>query len=89
MPAGLYGLRAPARGGRRTTMYSMIIVVLLTLAPIAGGTAHCTTRFDAAFQIWLTTCSDGARAITKYDKAFKRYRTDVVRPPTGNKHPRG
>jgi hypothetical protein len=47
-------------------MLSMILLALLTLAPLiadAGGTAHCTTREDPAFKRWVTECSDGARAI--------------------------
>jgi hypothetical protein len=73
-------------------MFTTILIALLTLAPLivdAGGTARCTTREDPALQRWVTECTDGARAITKYDEQFQRYRTDVITPPQGDKPPRG
>jgi hypothetical protein len=60
------------------------LIALLTLAPLianAGGTASCTTRSDEAFRRWATECSDGARAVTRYNAAFQRYQPDVSRPP--------
>jgi hypothetical protein len=71
-------------------MSTIIWVVLLTLAPLIAhaGDVRCTTREDPPFKRWLTECTDGARAITRYD-AFKRYRTDVTKPPQGNKAPQG
>jgi hypothetical protein len=37
----------------------------------------------------MTTCTDGSRAITRYDHDYQRWRTDVNTPPKGDKTPRG
>jgi hypothetical protein len=73
-------------------MYTIILAVLLMLAPFvahAGGSTTCTTRYDEPFQRWATECSDGARAVTRYDAAFQRYQTEIVRPPKADKPPAG
>jgi hypothetical protein len=78
---------------RRATAMSTIIMLAgwLMLTPLMAyaGDVRCTTREDPELQRWLTECSDGARAITRYDEAFKRYQTDIVRPPKGDQPPRG
>ena len=73
-------------------MYTTIVFALLALMPLiadAGGMARCITREDPALQRWVTECTDGSRAITRYDAPFNRYRTDVITPPQGDKLPRG
>ena len=75
-----------------------LLFVLLMLAifdqieertALAGNPVRCTTREDPQFQRLITECTGGARAITKYDKQFQRWRTDIVRAPKGDKPPRG
>ncbi len=73
-------------------MFSMILLAVLTLAPLmahAGGTARCTTWEGPVFHRWLTECTDGSRAVTKYDAQFRRYRTDVITPLKGEKPRKG
>lgn len=72
-------------------MVTMIVFALLTLMPLiadAGGTGRCTTREDPALKRWVTECTDGARAITKWDNGLQRYTTDIVREPQGKQAPR-
>jgi len=45
----------------------------------------CTTRYDAAFDRYVTECTDGSRAVTRYDKQFQRWRTDVTKPGAASK----
>jgi len=40
----------------------------------------CTTREDHAFNRLMITCTDGSKAVTRYDPAFKRWVTTVTRP---------
>jgi hypothetical protein len=49
----------------------------------------CATREDTQAQRWVTTCTDGSRAVTKYDAQAQRWYTDIVRAPKGDKAPRG
>src|SRR2546425_10285243 len=37
----------------------------------------------------VTTCTDGARAITRYDDELKRWNTEVITSPKGDKPPAG
>jgi hypothetical protein len=72
-------------------MYTIILLALLTLAPLIAhaGDVRCTTKEDPQFQRWVTECTDGARAITKYDEPFQRYRTDITKAPQGDRPPLG
>ena len=63
------------------------LAVLLSLAlwlgvmnPAMASTVYCTTREDQAFKRLVTTCSDGSRAVTRYDRQFDRWRTEIVKP---------
>ena len=64
-------------------MLTIILLALLTLASIAnaGGTTHCTTRYDGGLKLWRSECSDGSRAITRWDAGLRRYYTDVTKAP--------
>jgi hypothetical protein len=73
-------------------MYTTILVALLTLAPLltdAGGTARCMTREDPAFKRWVTECTDGARAITKWNAGLQRCHTDINKVPNSDTPPKG
>jgi hypothetical protein len=73
-------------------MHMVMLLALLTLAPLmahAGETARCTTREDPAFKRWVTECSDGARAISRWDAGLRRYRTDITKVPQDDTPPRG
>jgi hypothetical protein len=67
----------------------LAVAGLLTLASAAGSATHCTTWEDQALHRWVTTCSDGSRAVTRYDDQLKRFSTDVITPPNGDKPPHG
>jgi len=41
---------------------------------------HCTTREDLAFKHWMTECSDGSQAVTRYNEQVKQWRTEVTKP---------
>jgi hypothetical protein len=70
-------------------MYILMLIALL-LAPIAhAGDVRCTTREDPALKRWVTECTDGARAVTRWDAGLQRYYTDITKPPQGDKPPRG
>jgi hypothetical protein len=68
---------------------SITILLLALISPARSSTTHCTTREDPAFKRWVTECTDGSRAVTRYDEAFKTYRTDVITPPKSDKPPHG
>jgi hypothetical protein len=36
-----------------------------------AGTVHGTTREDPQFKQLVTECTDGSRALTRYDEPFK------------------
>jgi hypothetical protein len=85
-------LLATVRTKETHEMRSLMLAALGLLALASAGaasTTHCTTREDPAFKRWVTECSDGSRAVTRYDETFNRYRTDVITPPKGNKPPYG
>ncbi|MGH8064528.1 MAG: hypothetical protein ACRERE_04680 [Candidatus Entotheonellia bacterium] len=67
----------------------LTVLMLALVSPALADTARCRTRSDEAFKRWITECSDGSRAITTYDPQFKRYQTDVISPPKGDKPMRG
>ena len=46
-----------------------------------AGTVHCTTREDPAFNRLVTECSDGSRAVTRYDEQFNKWRTEITLAP--------
>jgi hypothetical protein len=63
----------------RQMMSSTALLVLLSGSGWSGPTVHCTTREDQAFQRWVTECSDGSRAVTRYDEQVKQWRTEVTK----------
>jgi hypothetical protein len=67
---------------------SVLLTLLLWLgviSPAMAGTVHCTTREDPQFKRLVTTCTDGSRAVTRYDEQFKRWRTEVITPGAAEK----
>ena len=63
------------------------LIALLTLplwlgviSPAGADSVHRTTREDPQFKRLVTTCTDGSRAVTRYDHQFKRWRTEVITP---------
>jgi hypothetical protein len=61
-------------------------------APAIPGTpSSCTTTYDPLLARWETVCSDGARAITRYEQVLDRYETAVLSGPrrdcTGRRNP--
>jgi hypothetical protein len=66
-----------------------VLIILALVSAVLADTARCRTCYDEAFKRWLTECTDGSRAITKYDAPLNRYRTDVMTPPQSDKALRG
>jgi hypothetical protein len=64
-----------------------LILLMVTWASV--GTVQCTTREDTEPKRWVTTCTDGARAITRYDEELQRWNTQIITPPKGDKPPPG
>ena len=59
---------------------SLSLLTLLASAAWASNRVQCTTRWDEAFQRYVTECTDGSRAITRYDAGFQRWRADITKP---------
>lgn len=57
----------------------------IPISALAGDPVHCTTREDRQFRRWVTTCTDGSRAVSKWDEQFQRWRTDITKPAPGEK----
>jgi hypothetical protein len=71
-------------------MHRIILAALCRLALASAGaasTTHCTTREDPAFQRWVTECTDGGRAITRWDAGLQCYSTDITKAPQGDQPP--
>jgi hypothetical protein len=67
-----------------------LTVLFLSLATASlAETVHCTTREEPAFKRWVTTCTDGARSITRWNQAFHRWDTEIVTPPKRPQPPPG
>jgi hypothetical protein len=64
-------------------MSTIVLIVLLTLAPLIAhaGAVRCTTREDPGLQRSVTECTDGSRAISKWDAGLQRWQSNVVKPP--------
>jgi hypothetical protein len=61
-------------------------LLMLTLASSAlADTTRRTTRQDEALQRWVTECTDGSRAVTRYNAPLNRYRTEVITPPRASR----
>jgi hypothetical protein len=77
-------------------MRALILTICMTLAALmgiplsalAGDPVRCTTREDRQMKRLMTTCSDGCRAVSRYDEQFKRWRTEIIKQGPGEK-PRG
>jgi hypothetical protein len=77
-------------------MRALILMLCLALAPIlgiprtafAGDPVRCTTQEDAQFKRLITECTDGSRAVSRYDAQLKRRRSEITKPGPGEK-PRG
>jgi hypothetical protein len=89
------------RGRRRSFILEaprqvLILILCLVLAPalgipataLPGDPVRCTTREDAQFQRLFTECTDGSRAVSRYDAQLKRWRSRITKPGPGEK-PRG
>jgi hypothetical protein len=72
---------------RRIVGITLLFLGLATAS--AAETVHCTTREEPAFKRWVTTCTDGARSMTRWNQAFKRWDTEIVTPPKSHQPPRG
>jgi hypothetical protein len=60
-------------------MIGGMLLGLLSSSACAGP-VHCTTREDLAFKHWMTECSDGSQAVTRYNEQVKQWRTEVTQP---------
>ncbi len=55
--------------------------LLLGLASTSlDGTVACHTYNDAELKRLVTICSDGSRAVTRYDAELQRWNTQVITP---------
>ena len=63
----------------RRTIILTALGLSLVLANHAGAVT-CHTYQDVAWQRWVTECSDGSEAVTRYDEQGKRWRTEVTKP---------
>jgi hypothetical protein len=50
----------------------------IPISALAGDPVHCTTREDCQFKRLMTECTDGTRAMSRYDAQFQRWRTDII-----------
>jgi hypothetical protein len=74
-------------------MRAMILMLCLAvvadigipISALAGDHVPCTTREDRQFKRLITTCTDGSRAVSRYDAQLKRWRTDVTTRGPGEK----
>jgi hypothetical protein len=63
----------------RRTIVLTALGLSLALANHAGAVT-CHTYQDVEWQRWVTECSDGSRAVTRYDEQVKQWRTEVTKP---------
>jgi len=75
--------RRYARNGAEEMSRIVLMILLgLSLATVsAAATVHCTTQEEPAFQRWVTTCTDGARSLTRWNQGFQRWDSAIVTPP--------
>jgi hypothetical protein len=72
----------------------LIVLALVIFQPLEDRTAlacdavRYTTRDDAQFKRLITGCTDGSRAVSRYDAQLKRWRSEITKPGPGEK-PRG
>ena len=66
----------------------ILLGLSLGLAPSLQAGTSCTTRYDPAFNVYRTRCTDGRQFKSKYDRGFDRYRTQEL-PPWKKVEPKG
>jgi hypothetical protein len=75
---------------------ALLLVIHISLAPVlgipatalAGDPVRWTTREDAQFNRLITECTDGSRAVSRYDAQLKRWHSEITKLGPGEK-PRG
>jgi hypothetical protein len=70
-------------------LFCMTLLFLSLATASLAETVHCTTREEPAFKRWVTTCTDGACSITRWNQAFKRWDTEIVTPSKSRRPPPG
>jgi hypothetical protein len=65
------------------------VFILALASPTLADTTHCMMRQDEQAQRLVTMGTDGSRAMSHYEKQFKRWHTDIIRAPQSDKLPRG
>jgi len=76
---------------RREIIITLALLALRVSTAGAGDRVQCTTREDPQFQRLVTTCTDGSRAVSRYDEQFKTWRTTITPAPgteRGHEHDR-
>jgi hypothetical protein len=70
-------------------MTPMVMLIMGLGGPTLASTVMCTSWEDRELKRIVTTCTDGARAITRYDEDLKRWTTEIITPAQGEKPPTG
>lgn len=66
-----------------------VLEIVALVSPALAGPVHCTSWEDRELKRLVSTCTDGARAITRYDEEVKRWHTEMIRPPKDDNAPAG
>jgi hypothetical protein len=73
------------RGARLRGRLTIVVALGLGLVSTSlAGTVTCHTYHDEALQRLVTTCSDGSRAVTRYDEELQRWQTQIFPGPRNN-----
>jgi hypothetical protein len=67
---------------RRSWWGLLLLVLLLALAsPALASSVRCLTYEERTLGRLQTVCSDGARAVSTYNKTLSRWESTVTPPP--------
>jgi hypothetical protein len=81
--AGHLGATGRGNGGglKRRILIAALLDLMLGRASLSlASTVYCKTREDPVFKQLVTGCSDGNRAVSRYDEQFKQWKPQVVKP---------
>jgi hypothetical protein len=69
---------------------AMALGILILASSALAGEVTCHTSNDMELNRLVTTCSDGSRSVTQYDRDLDRWDTQIITPPKKtNKPPAG
>ena len=59
----------------------VLLLVLAWASPAQAGGTHCITYEEKSLGRWQTLCSDGTRAVLRWNTVLDRWDTAVTPPP--------